>query len=99
MSLKEQFEIDSEEELKEPSMFKVILLNDDYTSMDFVVDILINIFNHDNKEAVKIMLDIHKKGRGVCGVYTKEIAETKVLQVAHEAAKNEFPLRADLEEV
>ncbi len=96
MSLQEESEV--REELKEPSMFKVVLLNDDYTSMEFVVDILVKIFHHDSDNAFNIMLDIHKNGKGICGIYTKEIAETKVMQVTHLATQNEFPLRANIEE-
>lgn len=82
----------------EPPKFKVILLNDDYTSMDFVVGVLISIFNHDMQSAVDIMLAIHKQGRGICGVYTYEIAETKVFQVEKMARTENFPLRAIIEE-
>ena len=81
-----------------PKMYKVILLNDDYTTMEFVVSILINIFHKTPSEATKIMLDVHEKGRGIVGSYTYDIASTKVLQVENEAKKNEFPLRATMEE-
>lgn len=81
-----------------PSRFKVLLLNDDYTSMDFVVSILMNLFDHDLQGAINIMLTIHKEGQGVCGVYTYEIAETKVFQVEKMARAENFPLRATIEE-
>jgi ATP-dependent Clp protease adaptor protein ClpS len=74
------------------------LLNDDYTSMDFVVDILMKIFRKSFHEAHIIMLEVHEKGRGLCGIYPYEIAETKVFQVGVEARENGFPLKAILEE-
>ncbi len=86
-----------EEELKEPEKYKVILLNDDYTSMDFVVEVLVTIFHHPLEKAVNIMLKIHREGEGVCGVYTYEIAETKVEQVRRKARENEYPLRVRME--
>ena len=83
----------------EPRMFKVLLLNDDYTSMDFVVDILETIFNKAPAEAVQIMMRIHKEGQGLCGIYPREIAETKVRQVHITAETHDYPLRAIMEEV
>jgi ATP-dependent Clp protease adaptor protein ClpS len=83
--------------LKKPPMYRVYLLNDDYTTMDFVVQILENVFNKPPAEATQIMLHVHKKGRGLCGVYTREIAETKVATVHHLAEENGFPLRCILE--
>lgn len=85
-------------EVKRPKMYKVLLLNDDYTSMDFVVNVLVKIFHKSQKDAYEIMLKIHKDGSGLCGVYTYEIAETKVSQVINAARKNKFPLRAIMEE-
>ncbi len=85
-------------ELKEPKKYKVYLLNDDYTTMDFVVDILCDVFHKSYEEAVNIMLTIHKQGKGLCGVYTYEIAETKVDQVHRLARAHEFPLKATMEE-
>lgn len=83
---------------KEPGMFKVILHNDDYTTMEFVVGILVEIFNKSEKEAEKIMLDVHKKGKGIAGVYIYDIANTKV-QMVHKLAKEyEFPLLCTIEE-
>lgn len=88
----------SKTKLKEPKMYSVILHNDDYTSMEFVVEILISIFNKSAAEATKIMLDVHKKGTGICGVYTYDIAVTKVYQVHKQAKLHEFPLRCEYEE-
>ncbi len=85
-------------ELKYPKKYKVYLLNDDYTSMDFVIDILMSIFHKTYNQAESIMLEIHKKDKGLCGVYTYEIAETKVMQVHKRARDNSFPLKATLEE-
>ncbi len=85
-------------ELKEPKKYKVYLLNDDYTTMDFVVDILCDVFHKSYEEAVNIMLTIHKRGKGLCGVYTYEIAETKVDQVHRLARAHQFPLKATMEE-
>lgn len=87
-----------ESKLKTPKMYRVILHNDDYTAMDFVVEILTSIFNKSNIEANKIMLDVHKRGRGVCGVYTYDVAVSKVKQVHTIARDNEFPLRSSYEE-
>lgn len=100
MGIKEliETEVESEQYLEVPRKFKVLLLNDDYTSMDFVVEILMNIFHHDLERAVNTMLTIHKEGKGVCGIYPYEIAETKIAQVTHRAKANEFPLRAVMEE-
>jgi len=80
-----------------PQMYRVILLNDDYTTMDFVVDVLMKFFNKNASEATKIMIDVHKKGNGVCGIYTYDIAVTKVNQVVKYARNNEFPLKCDYE--
>lgn len=91
-------ELDVELELQEPQMFKVLLHNDDYTSMDFVVDVLTGIFHKSEAEAVQIMLQIHEKQRAICGVYSFEIAQTKVQQVKQKAKQNEFPLLATIEE-
>lgn len=85
------------EEVKKPSLYKVVLLNDDYTTMDFVVFILENIFDKDNLEATQIMLSVHKKGSGIAGIYTKEIAETKIKEVHDLARANNFPLRCTME--
>jgi len=91
-------EVESELALDKPSMYKVILHNDDYTTMEFVVMILSDIFHKSIAQAEKIMWDIHQKGKGICGVYTYEIAQTKVEQVLELAKDNEFPLLATMEE-
>lgn len=84
--------------LKSPNLYKVILLNDDTTSMDFVVQILIEIFHHKPAEAIKLMLSIHEKGSAVCGTYIKEVAQTKQNEV-HMAAKTaNMPLKSIIEE-
>ncbi|MEC9236719.1 MAG: ATP-dependent Clp protease adapter ClpS, partial [Pseudomonadota bacterium] len=82
---------------KKPSMYKVLLLNDDYTPMEFVVHILEKFFNKSRQEATDIMLHVHRRGVGLCGVYTYEIAETKVTQVMDFARANEQPLQCTLE--
>jgi len=92
------YEVDEDIELKKPNMYRVLLLNDDYTSMEFVVSTLMDIFHKNEKEAYEIMLRIHNRGSGLCGVYTYEIAETKVAQVLNSAKKSKFPLRATFEE-
>ncbi len=81
-----------------PKQYIVYLLNDDYTSMDFVIDVLMNIFHKNYQEAEQIMLDVHKKDRGICGIYTYEVAETKVMQVSKLAREQGFPLKATMEE-
>jgi ATP-dependent Clp protease adaptor protein ClpS len=91
-------EIETSLELEEPKMFKVLLHNDDYTSMDFVVEVLMGIFHKSAMEAEKIMIQIHEKGMGVCGIYSFEIAQTKAEQVRQKAKQNEFPLLATIEE-
>lgn len=88
-----------QEIVKEPSMFKVLLLNDDYTTMEFVVEILILVFAKSLEAATEIMLNVHHKGMGVCGVYPLEIAETKIETVHSLARERGFPLRCALEEV
>ncbi len=93
-----EFELDQEVMIKYPKKYKVFILNDDYTSMDFVVDILMSIFHKSYEQAENIMLEVHKKDRGLCGVYTHEIAETKVMQVVKKAKDSGFPLKATMEE-
>ena len=85
------------EELQEPPLFKVLLHNDDYTTMDFVVTILETVFGKDTTEATQIMLNVHHQGHGVAGIYTREIGETKVAVVHRMARKNQFPLKCSLE--
>ena len=82
---------------KKPSMYKVILLNDDYTPMEFVVYVLQKIFNKNQEEATQIMLHIHKKGTGICGVYTYEVAEVKSKTVIDFAKQNQHPLQCTVE--
>jgi len=94
-NIREDFEVLLE--IKEPDMFRVLLHNDDYTSMDFVVDILMRIFHKNLEDAQMIMIDIHEKGKAVCGVYSYEIAQTKADQVKQLAKQNEFPLLATIE--
>ncbi len=84
--------------LKKPPLYQVILLNDDYTPMDFVVEVLQTIFNMDRTRATRIMLEVHTRGRGVCGAYTYEIAETKVTQVNGFSRQNQHPLLCTMEE-
>jgi len=91
-------ELDLALELEEPQMFKVLLHNDDYTSMDFVVEVLTGIFHKSHAQAEQIMLQIHEKGKAICGVYSFEIAQTKAQQVKQRAKQNEFPLLATIEE-
>jgi len=85
------------QETKKPELFRVLLLNDDYTTMDFVVEILENVFNKTPAEAYRIMMAVHTQGQGLCGVYPFEVAETKVATVVDRARENGFPLRAAME--
>ena len=88
-----------EDQLEQPRRFKVLLHNDDYTTMEFVVHILMTVFGKTENEASQVMLKVHKEGVGICGVYTAEIAEAKVALVRHQARKNGFPLKCTMEEV
>ena len=90
---------ESKPELKKPPLYQVVLLNDDYTPMEFVVEVLELIFGMDRQKATRIMLEVHTKGKGRCGVYTYEIAETKVAQVSSYARQHQHPLLSTLEEV
>lgn len=85
------------QETRKPELYKVVLLNDDYTTMDFVVEVLESIFNKPPAEAFRIMMAVHTQGKGLCGVYTHEVAETKVETVMERARENGFPLRAAME--
>ena len=98
MSNEIEIELEDELDLQEPKKYKVFLLNDDYSTMDFVIDILTRIFRKSTDEASTIMLNIHNNGREVCGVYTHEIAATKVAQVKTIAREKGFPLKAVMEE-
>ena len=86
-----------EKELKEPDMYNVVLHNDDYTTREFVVEVLQIVFNKPAIEATKIMLDVHRKGRGVVGIYTWDIAQTKVATVHRMAKEQEYPLKCTIE--
>jgi ATP-dependent Clp protease adaptor protein ClpS len=88
-----------EDQLQEPRQFKVFLHNDDYTSMDFVVEVLMNVFGKSEAEAFAIMMSVHEKGIGLCGIYTAEVAETKVHLVHQMAKARSYPLRCSMEEV
>ncbi|TLU66279.1 ATP-dependent Clp protease adapter ClpS [Thalassotalea litorea] len=87
------------EKIKRPSMYRVMILNDDYTPMDFVVEVLSKFFNMDTDQATQIMLTIHYKGKASCGIFTAEVAETKVDQVCRFARKHEHPLMCTMEQV
>ena len=82
---------------KRPSMYKVLMLNDDYTPMEFVVHVLERFFSKNREEATRIMLHVHQRGVGVCGVFTYEVAETKVTQVMDLARQNQHPLQCTIE--
>ena len=90
-------ETDDEEELKEPPLYKVLLLNDDYTTMEFVVQVLISVFHKSIEESTRIMLKVHHNGVGLCGVYPYEIAEVKVSTVHALAKERGFPLKCMME--
>ncbi len=82
---------------KQPPLYRVVLINDDYTPMEFVVDILESIFGMERTRATQVMLEVHTKGKGICGVYNFEIAETKVAQVMGIAQQHEHPLLCEME--
>jgi ATP-dependent Clp protease adaptor protein ClpS len=84
--------------VKRPPLYQVVLLNDDFTPMEFVVDVLERIFNLDRTTATRVMLEVHTRGKGVCGVFTHEIAETKVAQVMTYARQHQHPLLCTMEE-
>ena len=89
--------LDSKPKTKKPSMYNVLLLNDDYTRMEFVVTVLEKVFNKKAEEATQIMLHVHKKGIGVCGTFTYEVAESKCKAVLDMAKKSEHPLQCTME--
>ena len=93
-----ELQIKEETEIREPKMYRVILHNDHYTTMEFVVEILVKIFHKPAQEATRIMLDVHRRGSGHCGVYSLDIARTKVYQVHALARQYDFPLRCSVEE-
>tara|TARA_B110000003_G_scaffold77451_1_gene79016 strand:- start:8171 stop:8494 length:324 start_codon:yes stop_codon:yes gene_type:complete len=86
------------EKLKQPSLYRVLLINDDYTPMEFVVEVLVNVFAMDKSSATRVMLDVHTKGKGICGIYSYEIAETRVAQVTKMAKEYQHPLLCLMEE-
>jgi ATP-dependent Clp protease adaptor protein ClpS len=88
---------ETQEDVTEPSMYRVLLLNDDYTTMEFVVEILMLVFSKSIEEATRIMLNVHRIGIGLCGVYTYEVAETKVETVHALAKEVGFPLKCSME--
>ncbi len=90
-----QYELDEDIELEEPKKYVVLLLNDDFSTMDFVIEILYKVFRKSLDEAEQIMLEVHNNGKAICGVYTQEIALTKVAQVKTLARKAGFPLKAE----
>ena len=89
--------LDSKPQTKKPSMYNVLLLNDDYTPMEFVIIVLESVFNKKQDDATQIMLHVHKNGVGVCGTFTYEVAETKCKAVMDMAKKNEHPLQCTME--
>ncbi|MDV3239850.1 MAG: ATP-dependent Clp protease adapter ClpS [Gammaproteobacteria bacterium] len=89
---------ESKPKLKPPPLYKVVLLNDDYTPMEFVVQVLETFFGMSREKATQIMLHVHTRGKGVCGVFTREIAETKVAQVSEYARRHQHPLLCTMEE-
>jgi ATP-dependent Clp protease adaptor protein ClpS len=93
-----EIELDDELDLQEPKKYKVFLLNDDFSTMDFVIDVLVRVFRKSVDEASVIMMNIHNKGKELCGTYTYEIASTKVAQVKTMAREKGFPLKAIMEE-
>ena len=93
----EEVEDDVQEDLEEPPLYRVLLHNDDYTTMQFVVEVLMSVFNKSMEAATRIMLNVHQKGVGLCGIYPFEIAETKVDTVNTLARENGFPLKCSME--
>ena len=89
---------ESKQKLQKPPLYKVLLHNDNYTTMEFVVFVLMNVFHHSENDAIRIMLQVHNQQVGIAGVYTFEIAETKVAKVAQLAREHDYPLLSSLEE-
>ncbi|MGC8765592.1 MAG: ATP-dependent Clp protease adaptor ClpS [Brevinematia bacterium] len=96
--LKSRTEIKEKPRLEEPKLYKVIIHNDNYTTMDFVVEVIVKVFHKVSSEATQIMLEVHNKGRGIAGIYPYDIAVTKVNEVHQLARQREFPLRCSVEE-
>ena len=90
-------EEETRQKIDQPRMYKVLLHNDNYTTMEFVVMVLVGVFHKPEAEAVQIMLDVHRKGVGLAGVYPREIAETKLARVSHMARQAQFPLLCTME--
>ena len=88
---------DAKPALKKPPLFKVVLLNDDYTPMEFVVEVLETFFSMNREQATQVMLTVHTRGKGVCGIYTRDIAETKAAQVNQYAREQQHPLLCEIE--
>ena len=95
--LHEELDQEKSTRLQEPPMYRVLLLNDDYTPMEFVVDILMSVFRKTEEQATEIMLHVHHQGKGLCGVYSYDVAETKVATVHSLAEENGHPLRSVME--
>lgn len=98
MSNEIEIELSDDIQTQEPKKYKVLLLNDDYSTMDFVIDVLIKVFRKNPNEAQAIMLSVHQNGKALCGIYTYEIASTKVAQVTNLARQKGYPLKAIMEE-
>lgn len=95
--LQKDLDVIEKQKVEKPKKYKVVLLNDDFTPMDFVVNVLKTVFHHSQASATRIMLMVHNQGVGIAGVYTREIAETKLVQVEQYSADAGHPLRADME--
>jgi ATP-dependent Clp protease adaptor protein ClpS len=95
--IEESVESETDLEVEEPPMYRVMLLNDDYTTMEFVIEVLVYVFKKSPEEATRIMLNVHRNGIGVCGTYPYEVAETKVNTVETLARENQFPLKCIME--
>ncbi|QIQ21886.1 ATP-dependent Clp protease adapter ClpS [Zophobihabitans entericus] len=95
--IQKQHSDEKQKQLAPPSKYLVVLHNDDYTTMDFVIEVLMKFFGHDETAATQIMFAVHKQGRGICGMYTAEIAETKVQLVTEYAYQHQHPLRCTME--
>jgi len=95
--IEEEVDSESDQEVEEPHRYKVMLLNDDYTTMEFVIEVLVHVFQKSPQDATRIMLNVHHKGVGICGIYPYEIAETKINTVETLARENGFPLKCIME--
>jgi ATP-dependent Clp protease adaptor protein ClpS len=91
--------LNAQPKLKKPPLYRVVLLNDDFTPMDFVVDVLMQFFGMSEEQATAVMLQVHTRGMGICGTYSKDVAETKVYIVNSYALDNNHPLKCAMEEV